>query len=92
MKLGSNATISCVVTGISSDVDISFTNGSSTLATESGVYTYDSGSFTSGDTNKTATLEIDSIQADSTFTCVVSSLDYPDSEMTYDEISVTVYG
>ena len=91
MKLGSNATISCVVTGISSDVDISFTNGSSTLATESGVYTYDSGSFTSGDTNKTATLTIIEIDGDATFTCEVSSSGHPNSPTGSESQSVTVY-
>ena len=45
--LGENATISCVVTGISSDVTIVFNNGTDDLSTDAGVYTVDSGTFQS---------------------------------------------
>ena len=89
--LGENATISCVVTGISSDVTIVFNDGTDDLSTEAGVYTVDSGTFTSGDTNKTATLTVIEIAEDATFTCKVSSPSHSSSPTGSEEQSITVY-
>lgn len=90
--LGDNATISCVVTGISSDVTITFNNGSADLSSEAGVYTVDSGSYTSGDSNKTATLTVLNIQDDATFTCQVSSPSHSSSPTGTETQSITVFG
>ena len=89
--LGDDATISCVVTGISSDVTIVFNNGTDDLSTEAGVYTVDSGTFSSGDTNKTATLTVLDISDDATFTCQVSSPSHSSSPTGSEEQSITVY-
>ena len=80
-----------MVTGILSDVTIVFNNGTDDLSTESGVYTVDAGTYTSGDTNKTATLTVIDIAEDATFTCKVSSPSHSGSPTGWEEQSITVY-
>ena len=81
MEAGTDETISCIVTGISKQLDsISWTKDGTDVTTLSGSnYIVSSGTYDSNSQTTTLTVKAAANTADSTYTCVISSIEYQET-------------
>ena len=93
MKLGTAATISCVISGLTNQIDVDWLHPTSGTSLKNvGGYVIEQGTLET--TTQTSTLEIhgNMVTEDKTFTCKVSSSAYPNSPSSEIGVSLSVYG
>ena len=93
MKSGTAATISCVISGRTNQVDVDWLHSrSGTSLKDVGGYTIEQGTLET--TTQTSTLEIlgTMVTEDKTFTCRVTSPTFPNSPSSEIGVGLSVYG
>ena len=92
-RAGENAELICEISGITEAVTVVFNDGTKDLETESGVRLVETGTpLGVGATKQTAKLTLYNVQEDATFTCKVTSGEYPDSGVQTAEVALTMFG
>ena len=93
VKSGTDATISCVIEGITSQVEVEWLKSSEDII-EIADPNYTPRSVTLNGDRQTATLEVKgaAVTKDKTFTCRVTSSQFPDSPPSDTEVQLNVYG
>ena len=90
VEKGSAGTVTCVISGITEQVTVVFSDGSDDIATVTDVTTVDEGSYASD--TQTATLVVHDVQADGSYTCTVTSGQYSDSAGHATVVSIKMFG
>lgn len=90
VKSGTTATISCVITEISSRMNLEWWASSGKIDTGNSDYIQDLGTMTAG--KQTATLVAKVPTKDQTFTCRVKSERFPESPESNKRVQINVYG
>ena len=83
-------TITCAISGITQQVTVVFKDGDQDIYTEAGVTYVEQGIYF--DNSQIATLVVDNVQADKTYTCVVTSGEYPSSGDQETEVAIKMFG
>ena len=93
VKSGTDATISCVITGITSQVTVEWLGPSGIIRSDAN-YTPHPGTYETTDNTQTATLEVkgDAVTDDRIFTCRVKSGTFSESPSANTEVQLNVYG
>ena len=92
VEKGQAGTLACVISGITEQVTVVFSDGSDDIATVTDVTTVDEGSYASDTNTQTATLVVNNVQADASYTCTVTSGQYPDSDGQETVVSIKLFG
>ena len=94
MERGTDTTISCIVTGISRQLDtVKWTKGGTdvTTLTEDNSYVVSAGTYSSNSQTTTLTVKAAVNTADSTYTCVITSNEYQETNKET-LVSLNVFG
>ena len=83
-------TITCTISGITQQVTVLFKDGNQDIYTVEGVTHVEQGIYY--DNSQIATLVVDNVQADKTYTCVVTSGEYPSSGGQATEVAIKMFG
>ena len=92
VEKGSAGTVTCVISGITEQVTVVFSDGSDDISTVTEVTTVDQGSYASDTNTQTATLVVNNVQADASYTCTVTSGQYSDSAGHATVVSIKMFG
>ena len=92
VEKGSAGNVTCVISGITEQVTVVFSDGSDDIATETDVTTVDQGSYASDTNTQTATLVVHDVQDDGSYTCTVTSGQYSDSAGHETVVSIKMFG
>ncbi|XP_063691277.1 uncharacterized protein LOC134823673 [Bolinopsis microptera] len=89
VKPGTDATISCVIEGITSQVKVEWLESSEEIIVADSNYTPNPGTIENN--SQTATLEVTGAAEETTFTCRVTSGQFPSSPSSDTEVQLNVY-
>ena len=91
--MGEDAVVTCEISDITQAVTVVFNDGTDDLASEANVRLIETGAPLAADaTTQTAKMTLYSVQDDATFTCKVTSGEYPLSGVQSEEVKVSVSG
>lgn len=91
MKKGSDATLSCVITGAASKVKVKWLSGTAELESNDN-FTPTEGTYSDGKQTSTLTVKGSQVSTDTTYTCRVTSGEYPNSGYRDKTVNLNVYG
>jgi hypothetical protein len=93
VKTSETAVLICEISDITKAVTVVFNDGTKNLVSESNVRLIETGApLSQGATKQTAKMTLYNVQTDATFTCKVTSGEFPESGEQTAEVAVSMFG